>query len=165
MKIIQFSKKHTRFSTTVRLEKVIIAIIDHSAALIGLSRNALMCTLLDYAVEKEKDNHPINSTVTYQPHLPEDHWETISIRFKSGQYERNTDFRKIFKISVSYVLALAVRYYLKEIIHMSSKTPVKKIVNFFSPSFHFIDSIIINNTRLWQLCWDEKESIGIILNE
>ena len=99
-----------------------------------------------------KDNRLRNrgfSTVTYQCDDLHENWHCFHIRFKEDENEFFVDLRKFSKFSVSYLLAMAVKRYLDDII----KDGVKSIDNYNLFSNYVLYHDVVEGIITWHIYW------------
>jgi hypothetical protein len=102
----------------------------------GFTQNEIIVRLLKRAMEEIENFYPKElRRVKYQERDEDARWKPFHVTYKFHEYESFNDMRKIYKLSVSNILAIAVRKYLKrEIYEMtrSEKSPNTDNNQFFS---------------------------------
>jgi hypothetical protein len=134
-------------ATTLHVHKTILTKLDETAIVIGISRNAIIKLLIQKIM---KDNHrmiKVNTRVRYQEKDQKENWKRINIVFNEYEYEYCLDLRKFFKMSVSYILALAVLRYMDEILRKGESTN-----NYCFCNYVFTRKIT-DNVICWQIYW------------
>jgi hypothetical protein len=94
--------------------------------------------------------------VRYQPALKEGKWHPFCICFKKEEYEFYTDLRKICKLTVSYLVAIAVKEYMVEILTRNCKS----VYNYIFPRDCALSLRIIDRVICWQYYWGEPPPIA-----
>ncbi|NCU32815.1 MAG: hypothetical protein EOM23_07780 [Candidatus Moranbacteria bacterium] len=145
-----------RFLTSVYVNDERKAKIVAVALFLGVSRNRIICLLLDRLMQDYEFMYQRKRTVEYQPDQPKEEWSRMSVRFHHASYEKYTDVRKISKISVSFLLAIAVDKYLEELLLEMVDTSVKRTEINYSITFHEIRYNIYENCTEWLFCWEEN---------
>jgi hypothetical protein len=132
--------------TTMYVHITIIKQIADLALLMDKSRNNLIITLLKQAMKRHVKLIKSSGRVRYQDSDTADNWETVHVRFKKHEYEFFQDLRRLYKMSVSLILACAVKMYLKE------TSDAKKSDNYTFHS-HALTCEIAGNAICWKLHW------------
>jgi len=94
--------------------------------------------------------------VRYQPALKEGEWYPFCIRFKKEEYEFYTDLRKICKLTVSYLVAIAVQEYMLEILGSNRK----RVINYIFPRDCALSIRVVDQVRCWQFYWGKPPPLA-----
>ena len=105
-----------KIDTTVNVLNDNKLAIDEAADKVNVSRSDIMKMLLMEAIKNRDHLIEYGKTVTYQKRAPKDMWRNCHIYLSEEENEYLKDIRKYLKNSVSLLLAIAVRNYLKKII-------------------------------------------------
>jgi hypothetical protein len=101
--------------TSVNLSSALVDLLKKTAAHLGISVSRLVTVLLN-KVTMDDTLVVMFSRVRYQKRDPGDTWRQLHLYLRKDAYEGGLDLRKVRKLSVSFVIALAVKQYLKDII-------------------------------------------------
>ncbi|MFC1669698.1 hypothetical protein ACFL20_04845 [Spirochaetota bacterium] len=99
--------------TTININKHLLGKINSASRLMGKSKTEIIVILLKKVMVEGSSNVKICRSVKYQDCDEKKNWHTFHIVLKSDEYEYFLDLRKILKMSVSFIVAYAVRKYLK----------------------------------------------------
>lgn len=99
--------------TTLNIHKNVLAKVTEAAALQGISCSAMIRLLIHRLMDDNMDPIVIGRLIRYQKRCELGEWRTFHIQFREDEYEYFIDLRKILKMSVSLILACAVKKYLK----------------------------------------------------
>jgi hypothetical protein len=115
--------------TSINMNLAVFLKIAFAAARLGKSRREVVIMLLN-CVLRDIDRFQGGFTlVKYQPRDPQKLWHCFPMRFKKNENEFASDLRKLSKLTVSYLVAIATERYLNELVrdseyrHNYSKLP------------------------------------------
>ncbi|MCP4138657.1 MAG: hypothetical protein GY754_47310 [bacterium] len=115
---------YTTFNTSMKnFEK-----LQSSAKTMKIARSRLVELLVRRVIEEEPFELALFSTVKYQLSSGEDEWYHCHVVFNSTTYENCQDLRKIYKLSVSAIIAHAIATYLDELLLL--KNPKSHVDNY-----------------------------------
>lgn len=100
--------------TTVNINIGVLEKIDEAAQSRDLSCSALIVILLKKIMNEKKMNVRTGMLVQYQERGLPGGCQPFHVRFQEDEYECFLYLRKLWKMSVSLILALAVKKYLNE---------------------------------------------------
>ncbi|MCP4133672.1 MAG: hypothetical protein GY754_22075 [bacterium] len=107
---------YTTFNTSMEnFEK-----LQSSAKTMKISRSRLVELLVRRVMEEEPFELALFSTVKYQVSSGDDDWYHCHVVFNSSIYENCQDLRKIYKLSVSAIIAYAIATFLDELLLLKS---------------------------------------------
>lgn len=101
-----------RFETTVNIDRETYEKLTEAAQAYGLSRSRVIAILLELFVQKEEAPECAVGTVKYQQTQPQENWKKLHIVIPGHTCEFFDDVRKLWKLSVSFLVVLAVKKYL-----------------------------------------------------
>jgi hypothetical protein len=87
--------------------------------------------------------------VRCQPGLDEGEWHPFCICFKPDEYEFYTDLRKLCKLSVSYLVAIAAQEYMCELLGKNDKS----IFNYIGFRNCALSTRQVEGIICWQYYW------------
>lgn len=99
--------------TTLNIHLDIMKIITDAAQDRGISRSEMIIMLLKRVMEDIAGPARYGSLIIYQSRSTKECWHTFHITLREDDYEYLLDLRKLLKMSVSHILAYAVKKYLK----------------------------------------------------
>ena len=102
-------------ATTLNIHVDILSKIEAAAERFKKSKRAIIVMLLKRLMLDYKLQKLAFSTVKYQDDDMEENWHCFHIRFREDENEYFVDMRKVCKLSVSHLLAIAVRRFLYRI--------------------------------------------------
>ncbi|MFC1669121.1 hypothetical protein ACFL20_01925 [Spirochaetota bacterium] len=142
--------------TTINIHREILDMVNCAAKKTGFSRTEIVIILFKRIMGSNTNRSPFNTSVKYQDKDNHDNWHKFHIQLKEDDYEYLLDLRKLLKRSVSFILAYAVRKYIKEFIDgkLTDNYPFKNYI---------IAKEIVNDVICWKLFWGVPEDIEKIL--
>ena len=105
-----------KIQTSINVLTEIMEKIEYAAYITGRSRNEMIILLIMEAIKKKDTSIRYGRSVQYQENAPKESWERPHVYLTEYEREYFLDVRKFLKMSVSYLLALAVREYLNDIL-------------------------------------------------
>jgi hypothetical protein len=117
--------------TTLNINAAVLAKITCSAKSAGISRSALILILMKRVMADISDTACMGSMVRYQEGGRSRDWRTFHLTLREDEYEFLLDLRKLMKMSVSRILAYAVKKY-----HRTTK-------RMFTDNYRFINYTIL----------------------
>lgn len=131
--------------TTVYIQIDLFDRITKEAHARNISRSKLIIILLELMMGKPATPR-LGKLVQYQESRNPEEWHTFHISFMDDEYEYFQDMRKLLKMSVSLLLAIAVRQFLDN--------PVVKIdTDNYRYKSYLIVKEIVESITCWRLYW------------
>ncbi len=128
--------------TTLNINSDIMASLTDAAQRKGISRSEMIMILMKKIMHNVSSPARHGKPIIYQKRAMPDTWHTFHLQLREDDYEYLLDLRKLLKMSVSCILAYAVRKHLKTI-----STDKNRYKNY----------VIIKNARngiiFWTLIW------------
>ncbi len=138
--------------TTLNINTDLLEAITRAAHRKGISRSEMIVLVLKKVMNEISGPVRYGKPVLYQEKSLPESWHTFHLQIREDDYEFLLDMRKLLKMSVSCILAYAVRKYLKTI-----STDKNRYNNY----------VIIKNTRnniiFWTLIWGYPPDIETYL--
>ncbi len=106
-----------KIETTINIKKVVIERIDATAKMFSISRSKLISMLLKQVIEGKTTDKNRFFRVKYQKRDKKDMWKRPHIMLEPDLYEKNLDMRKLYKMSVSYIILVAYRKYFGAVVY------------------------------------------------
>ena len=141
--------------TTLHVHKIILDKLDRAVSRNLQSRSYLIKFLIQRIMKDHQKMIKTYSRIKYQERDKKENWNRIHIVLTENEYEYFLDIRKFFKMSVSYILALAVISYLDEMLKWNYSTD-----NYFYKNYVFIMKTI-DGTICWQQYWGIPKKLDI----
>lgn len=131
--------------TTVNIQIDIFNRITSEARARKISRSKMVILLLEMTMKKPAPPR-LGRLVQYQESRSPEEWHTFHITFLDDEYEYFQDLRKLLKMSVSLLLALAVKKFLDD--------PAVSIDtdNYLFKSYLIVKEIV-DSISCWRLYW------------
>ena len=145
-----------KIQTTMNIHKNNLSLLTTASYTLEKSRSEIIIMLLKKMMNDNNLQKQNNRSVKYQASEKKVLWHKFHISLKSNDYEFFLDLRKIFKMSVSKILAYAVNKYLDSIINTTDSdnyTPINYII-----SKNMVDGVIF-----WQLFWGIPKNLEELL--
>lgn len=135
--------------TTLNLHINTMTEINRRSAECAVSRRSIIVRLLMMLM---RDAHSVDmrfTNVRYQPDDPSGNWHCFSILFREDEHEFFVDLRKIYKCSISLLVAIAVERYLDEVAPIE---PIKRhnYARFYN---YLIQLDSVDGVMLWRIYW------------
>ena len=100
-------------STTINIRKDLLVRMIRKKKKLEISLNSLVDLLLKKALNWNKNSVRTFISIKYQPYNKELGFHKLHVNLDQVLYERCLDLRKLYKLSVSYILALCIKLYLE----------------------------------------------------
>jgi hypothetical protein len=100
--------------TTLNVSHDILKTIEAEAGRYGISRSRMIGILLKMVLDDASMLVRTGRMVQYQDRREREEWRRIHVCFNEAEYEYFLDLRKLCKMSLSLILAYAVRKFLKK---------------------------------------------------
>ena len=133
--------------TTVHIHKSILEMLNKKVELTGKTRTFMMKLLMQRVMSDNQKMLKSYKRIRYQARDAKENWHKLHVVMNEYEYEYYLDMRKFFKMSVSFILAYAVRRYLDEI--------VKELLygNISTDNYRYKNYIFIKETIDEVICW------------
>ncbi len=145
--------------TTIHIHKSILEVLNSGSAISGRTRSLIIKLLMQRVMRDNQKMLQPHSRVKYQARDTKDNWQRLHVVMNEYEYEYYLDMRKFYKMSVSFILAFAVRQYFDEIMNLllndSNMTD-----NYCYQNYIFINKII-NGVIYWQIYWGLPQKLAI----
>ena len=146
-----------KIQTSVNVLKDILEKIEHAANAAGKTRNEMIILLIMEAIKKKDTAIQYGRSVQYQDSAPKENWERPHIYLSEYEREYLLDVRKFLKMSVSFLLAFAVREYLDEILKkLTGFKPLKGWDNYLYNGYSFSYGVYKSSLHLG-IYWGKPE--------
>jgi hypothetical protein len=102
--------------TTLNIQVDVLNRINHAARNIGISRSELIAILIKKMMHNVSNPGRMGKLVRYQQRRGPGTWRLFHVKMRVDDYEYFLDLRRLLKMSVSLILAVAVEKYLAEVL-------------------------------------------------
>jgi hypothetical protein len=143
--------------STINVHKNIMEMLEKSSEATGRTRTHIIKILMQRIM---KDNHKLfkmNSRVKYQERDLKENWHRLHIVMNEYEYDYCLDMRKLFKMSVSFILAFAVKRFLDEV--MNRLLDMHKNTDNYRYRNYLLIKKIIDGIICWQIYWGIPEKL------
>lgn len=146
-------KTNLLFETTINIDIEVYSKLSQAAAKHHVSRSRLIAVLIEQFVVKEKIPHISRGTVQYQQSRNKEQWRKLHVVLPIHVHDYFDDVRKLWKMSLSYLVAMVVEKYLFLLDENIIKTLADKYWHGGHTIIHFID----NGLQYMLCCWGVPE--------
>lgn len=136
--------------TTMYIHDTTMGLVNDACALIGIKKNAMIVLLLHYAMADMKHAIRTGCRVRYQERDRRDKWHTVHVRFREDEADYVKDLRNFLKLSDSFILAMAARAYINDMVRKSKRD--EKLDNYRFSNYLIIREVI-DGLIHWRICW------------
>jgi hypothetical protein len=143
--------------TTLNIHVDVMEKITLAAELQGICLNEMIVILIKMAMDGMQNRARIGRLVQYQQRDSPDKWYPLHVRWKVDEYEFFQDMRKLVKMSLSLILAYAVKKFLIKI--MKKKNSDNNRFQNYILAKEEIDGII-----MWKLIWGFPPNLEKFIN-
>ena len=134
--------------TTLNIHRDTLNEIDGASELHGISWSAVIALLLQKVMREKINTVSTGRPVRYQKRCRKEEWRKIHVKVRGDEYEYFHDLRKILKMSVSLILAYAVKKYIRNLIEEDITDNYRNQYRNYVIIEEFIDNI-----PCWKLIW------------
>ncbi len=131
--------------TTINIHTEIMKKIYVASSVLNITRTDVIIILMKKVMAEMQNHEDFGKLVRYQDKSP-GNWHVFHIRLKSDDYEYLLDLRKLMKMSVSYILAIAVMKFI-------NKLSRKNIADKYLYRNYIIIKELIDTVKTWRLVW------------
>ena len=143
--------------TTLNIRADILEQIARAAQANGVSLSEMIVLLIQKATADIANPGRIGSMVQYQGRRSSSEWRVFHVQVREDRYEYWLDLRKLLKMSVSLILAYAVKRFLGKPVDIISTD--NYLYNNYIIIKEVIDSVIV-----WKFIWGFPPNLRKILN-
>jgi len=134
--------------TTLNIHINILKKIAEAAQLQGIPRSSMIILLLQKVMGENLQPIVIGKLVRYQKRSRPEDWHAFHVQLREDEYEYFLDLRKFRKMSVSLILAYAVKKYLRNLYNKNGTDNNRSQYKNYVVVKEFIDRI-----PSWKLIW------------
>lgn len=134
--------------TTVNIGAMEFDALSQAVSRAGTTRNGLISVMLKRQAAGLKGRGAAWGRVKYQDRRPDEEWRQIHVRLGSDEYEFFLDLRKVVKMSVSLMIAIAIIQYLDEL-----TDKYKGKIDSYRYHNYAMSKIFIGDVTCWIFYW------------
>ncbi len=145
-----------KIDTTINITDNNTILLKESAAKLNISINELVIRLISQLLTDKNNKIKSFQRISYQKKNENENWNPIHIWISPEFYEKCLDLRKFFKLSLSFILAKAIKQFLNRIL--------EGITDNYSHNYILLSSIS-DDSRFFTTVWDypQQETIQNII--
>ena len=150
--------------TTAYIDRECINLLTGMADEAGVSRSKLVILLLKRVMKDHATLVRYDRAVRYQARKPVVARKRLHISIDLREYEFFIDMRKLFKLSVSFLIAFAVREHLDELLTKLADEKYDEYADNY-PYYHYL--IIpekVDSAICWKIFWGIPENPNKLLH-
>ncbi len=132
--------------TTLNIGIDLLAMIAKAAESRGVSTSEMIAILLKRVTVNMENPGRIGSLVRYQKRRRSGDWHKFHLKVREDMYEYMLDLRKLLKVSVSGIVALAAKKFL------TGSIKIKDSDNYLC-NCYFIIREVADSAIIWKLIW------------
>ena len=137
--------------TTIHIHRNTLDMLERGAAITGRSRTLIIKMLMQRLMRDNQKMLQSHSRIRYQERDLKENWHRLHIVMSEYEYDYFLDMRKLYKMSVSLILAFAVRHYLDEV--MNILLDKHQITDNYLFRNYLLIKKIIDGVICWQIYW------------
>lgn len=103
--------------TTINIEKKLLFQLNEVSESFNISKSKLLCMLMQEFTQDPMCKPAVYCRVKHQKKSDKKIWHKLHVSFREDFYEKALDLRKLCKLSVSFLCALAIRKFLQKLIN------------------------------------------------
>ncbi len=105
-----------KIDTTINVTDNNTALLRSSAKKLDISINELTIRLIIKFINKKNADFKTFQRISYQKKKDSENWNRIHVWLSSEFYEKCLELRKFCKLSLSFILSLAIKLFLKDVL-------------------------------------------------
>lgn len=152
--------------TTLNIKSSLLNRLDNAASIYNIKRTKIIVLLLQRLMDDMDKFFNKSKCVKYQNDLvcDSDCWMKLHVKYTQYQYDYFTDMRKVYKRSVSLLLAYAIENYLNEILELIGREKNNENLDNYLKRSHVIFGRQVDGVMCWKLFWGIPKNLEKILN-
>jgi len=149
--------------TTAYLDMECVDLLAGMAEEAGVSRSKLVVLLLKRVMKDHAALVRYDGAVKYQKRKPVDKRKRLHVAVELRDYEFFIDMRKLFKWSVSFLIAFAVREHLEELMVKLADEKYDEYADNYPYHHYFIIPERVDSAICWKIYWGIPENPNKLL--
>jgi hypothetical protein len=142
-----------KIETTLNINRNILTRLDYVSKVVNKSRTYIIRLLLGKMLDDERNLNQYWSRIKYQKRDLPDNWSTFHLILREDEYEFCLDLRKVYKMSLSHVIAFAVNKYLDKIMSLFSTGDDSRNTDNYLYRNYTISHKLIDGINCWRYYW------------
>jgi hypothetical protein len=142
-----------KIETTLNMHKDIKERIESASKRLRKSRTYVIRIILGKMLEDNKKLKRLWSPLKYQKSDIPENWSVFHLTLRQDEYEYCLDLRKVFRMSLSAIVAYAVDKYLDKIINTLSKDKYTGKTDNYLYKNYIIGHELIDGVHTWRIYW------------
>lgn len=143
--------------TTININNELLKKLQETSEALNLSISDLITIFINKIIRDNIFDIALFQCVKYQEIDPNKNWKKQHVYLESQIYEKGLDLRKIFKVSVSLIVAFSIVNLLEEIVEeIKSNDSKKQKVDNYPLNYTFITRMF-NNIEGYVVFWGLPE--------
>ncbi|MBP7737304.1 MAG: hypothetical protein KA369_15095 [Spirochaetes bacterium] len=139
--------------TTINMSKRTMDELNQASITLQLSRTNIIRLLIKQFLEDQNEVEILKSPVKYQERDSVSQWAKFHITLREDEYELCLDLRKVYKMSLSLIIALAISKYLKNIHFLINHKSTEEITDNYLFHNYYFSFNLKNGVRKIQIYW------------
>lgn len=139
--------------TSIYINASVLENISRAARINGITRTELIVQLMKKLMKDMPGGAHCGRSVRYQDKSSKDSWRIFHVQLSPEVYEYFLDLRKCLKMSVSSLVALAVKKYLNQ------KLKINFTDNYQFQDYCFVEGLV-EDIKCWVQFWGIPSRIG-----
>ena len=133
--------------STIHIHKSILEMLNRGVEMTGKTRICIVRILMRRIMGDNQHMLKSNARIKYQARDEKENWSRIHVVLNEYEYEYYLDMRKFYKMSVSFILAYAVRRFLDEVLSELIDE------NYNTDNYCYRNYIFLKKTIDKVICW------------
>jgi hypothetical protein len=142
--------------TTLNIHSDIMELLARAARLNNVSCSEMIFHLVKKVAASVNAPDQIGKIIKYQKRQTPEEWRKFHIKVREDMYEYWLDLRKLLKMSVSLILANAVKKYLAKPIRIKSGD------NYACKNYIIVKEVL-DSVTIWKLVWGFPPNPGKLI--
>lgn len=143
--------------TTVNVRRDIRVRLEAACETTGMSRSGIIVLLLRKVMAEHERRAGDPGSVRYQDRQERHVWRRMSVFVKKCDYDYFLDMRRLFRRSVSLLVAYGVVEYLDVVISELLNDTVSKTTDNYWHQLYSIEKIVLKTRLCWKIYWKLPE--------
>jgi hypothetical protein len=114
--------------TTINIDRELLDRLEQAVCVSGIPREKIISCLMQRVGSREMKRLSPWCQVKYQARREKAQWKKLHLDLRGDEYEYYNDLKKVMKLSVSHIIAMAIEQYLEEIV---------KLLNDCTDNYHY----------------------------
>jgi hypothetical protein len=137
--------------STIHIHKSILEKLNRGAEMTGKTRTCIVRILMHRIMSDNQQMLKSNARIKYQARDEKENWNRLHVVLNEYEYEYYLDMRKFYKMSVSFILAYAIRRFLDEVLN-ELLDENNNTDNYCYSNYIFLKKTI-DKVICWQIYW------------